>query len=108
MSVRKRIFTREWLDTETGSSEQGSWHRVAGVQEVCGQCSQTRGLNFGWSCIDPRAGLDDPCRSLLTHLVRSIPLFVSIVLRDEVVTRIPFATYMKEKRNSFGVDEVKT
>mgnify|MGYP001855615511 CR=1 FL=1 len=70
LSVRKRFLTREWSDTETGSSEQGSWHRAAGVQEAFGQCSQTQVLNFGWSC----------------HLVRSIPSFVSIVFRDKVAT----------------------
>lgn len=36
LSVRKRFLTREWSDTETGSSEQGSWHRAAGVQEASG------------------------------------------------------------------------
>jgi len=66
LSVRKRFLTREWSDTETGSSEQGSWHRAAGVQEAFGQCSQTQVLNFGWSCMDPRVGLDDPCSSLPT------------------------------------------
>jgi len=41
---------------------QGSGHRG-----VFGQCSQTPGLNSGWSCAGLGFGLDDPCGSIQTH-----------------------------------------
>ena len=35
--------------------------RVQGASE---QCSQVKGLNFEWSYVELRVGLDDPCGSL--------------------------------------------
>jgi len=39
----------------------------AGVQGTFGQHSQTLGLNFVWSCVEPGVGLGDPCGSLPTQ-----------------------------------------
>mgnify|MGYP001859384664 FL=1 len=50
----------------TVSSGQQSRPQAAGVPEAFGQCSQTQGLNFGWSCVEPGVGLDDPCGSIPT------------------------------------------
>ena len=43
----------------TGCPGQWSWHRADGVQEAPGQSSQTYGLIFGWSCMEP-VGVNDP------------------------------------------------
>lgn len=41
---------------------QGSSHitKFAEVQGSFGQCFQTQGLNFGWSCVELGVGLSDP------------------------------------------------
>ena len=44
----------------TGCPGQWSQPQAARVQGVFGQCSQAFGLNFGWSCVEPGAGLGDP------------------------------------------------
>ena len=51
-----------------GQAPQGSSHSTepAGAQEVFGQHSQTHGLFFWGSCMEPGVGLDDPCGSLPT------------------------------------------
>ena len=61
----------------TGSAPEGGGHgtgfpvqwarpRVPEFREHSRQRSQTLGLNFGWSCVRPGVGRDDPCRSLST------------------------------------------
>ena len=52
-----------------GQAPQGSGHssEPAAVQETFGQCSQTNGLIFGWSCVEPGVGLSDPCGSFTTQ-----------------------------------------
>ena len=37
---------------------------------MLGQRSQKYGLNFGWSCVEPRLGLNGPQMSLLSQYVR--------------------------------------
>ena len=39
---------------------------AARVQRVFGQCSQTHGLIFGWSCVEPGVGFDDLYQCLPT------------------------------------------
>ena len=53
--------TKLCVGTGTASSGQSSWPQAARVQEAFGECSQTQGLNFGCSCMEPEAELDDPC-----------------------------------------------
>jgi len=36
---------------------------------LSGQCSQTYGLVFRWSCVKPGVGLGDPYRSLIMQVV---------------------------------------
>jgi len=43
--------------------------RPSGVKKTFGQCSQTQGLSFEWSPVDPGVGLGDPCGSLPTYLI---------------------------------------
>ena len=47
---------------------QGSGHRSepAVVQGMFAQYSRTKGLNVGWSRMEPGAGLDNPCRYSMT------------------------------------------
>lgn len=47
--------------TVIGSSDHST--KPTGVQEMF-EHSQTYGLIFGWSCMEPGVGLDDPLRSL--------------------------------------------
>lgn len=65
LDIMKRFFTRV----------VGHWSRLpkavlmapkCWVQEACGRHLQTYGLTFGWCCVEPRAGLDDPYGSLPT------------------------------------------
>jgi len=51
-----------------GTGCPGQWSRPQGigVQRVFGQHSQTYYLIFGWPCVEPRVGLNDPCGSLPT------------------------------------------
>ena len=53
LGAREKFCTRGWW----------AWPHAARVQEI----SQTWDLNFGWSCVEPGAGLDDPCESLSTQ-----------------------------------------
>ena len=60
------------------SSPEGDWAleqapqrsrhgtNLAGILEVSKQCTQTHGLIFGWSYVEPQVWLDDPYRSLPT------------------------------------------
>lgn len=52
-----------------GQAPQGRDHGTepAGVWEAFGRCSQTHSLIFVWSCVESRAGPDDPCGSLPTQ-----------------------------------------
>jgi len=53
---------------ETGSpEEQWAWPQADRVQDVSGQCSQTYGVIFGWSCVELGVGFDDPCGSIPTQ-----------------------------------------
>ena len=62
----KVFFLSGW--SSTGQDPQGSRStKPVGVQEVFGQCSQTYGLIFGWSCVELGIGLNDPCGSLPTQ-----------------------------------------
>ena len=47
-----------------GCPGQWSWHQADGVQEAFGQHSEKQGLNFGWCCVEPGVGRDDPHLSL--------------------------------------------
>lgn len=68
MSERKKmLFTREWLGTEKDSPGKRSLPQAAGVQEATGQCSQTYGLIFVWSCVELGVGHNGPCGCLLTR-----------------------------------------
>ena len=66
LGVRERGCT-------TGRWAWNGMHRAvgtapsAGVQGVSGHCSQTQGLNFECSLVQPGVGLNDPCVSLLTQ-----------------------------------------
>lgn len=44
----------------TGSPGCLSWHQAVGIQDMLGQCSQTYGLIFRHSFVEPVVGLDDP------------------------------------------------
>lgn len=63
LGVKEKGCTRGWW-------AGNSLHRAvgtalsAGAQGVFGQSSQTLGLNIGWSCVEPRVGLNDLCGSL--------------------------------------------
>ena len=43
---------------------QWAWPQDAGIQEPFGKYPQKCSLNFGWSCVEPGAGLGDLCESL--------------------------------------------
>lgn len=62
VGVPERFWTRGRLGPGTGSPGLQPW--AARVQRVFGQCSQTQGLNFGWTCAEPRVEHGDPCGSL--------------------------------------------
>jgi len=53
LEVRKRFYTRGW-----------SRPQAARIQAAFGQHSQTECLNFGWSCMEPGAGLEGSPESL--------------------------------------------
>lgn len=60
LGISKRFFTRGWSDTETSSPEQlTTGTKSSGIQEAFGQCSQTQGLNFEWSCVGTQVGRSD-------------------------------------------------
>ena len=67
LGVGKRFFTRDGLGLGTGSPGQWSLPQAAGVQEASGQCSQTYGLIFVWSCVELGVGHNGPCGCLLTR-----------------------------------------
>ena len=60
-----------WICVQAGYQEkvlqsveqapQGSGHgtELTGVQEASGQCSQSRGLIFGWSRVEAQVGFSD-------------------------------------------------
>ena len=50
----------------TGCTGQWARPRVAAVQRVFGQLSDT-GFKFGWSYVELGVGLDDPCEYLPTQ-----------------------------------------
>ena len=59
LGVRERGCTTGWwawngLPRAVGTAPS------AGVQEVSGHCSQSYGLIFGWSCVEPGVELSDP------------------------------------------------
>jgi len=66
VGYEEKVFHWGWSGTGTDLPGQQSRCQNAGVQEACGQCSQTYGLIFGWSCVEPGVGLSDPCGSLPT------------------------------------------
>lgn len=51
-----------------GTGFQGSGHNTepVGVEEAFGQRTQTHGLIFGCSWVDPGVGINDPCHSYPT------------------------------------------
>ena len=51
----------------TGCTGQWAQPRGNGDQGAFGQRSQTLGLDFGWCCVEPGAGLNDPCGHLLSR-----------------------------------------
>lgn len=70
-------------DRQAGSQEKvllqrivQSWNRLPGAVVTAtscwssgrlGQCSQKYGLIFGWCCVEPGIGLNDPCWPLPTQ-----------------------------------------
>ena len=59
-----------------------------GLQGAFGQCSQIQGLDFGWPCVEPRVGCDDPCGSLPTQNILqfydvSFPSTVACLLSED-------------------------
>ena len=50
----------------TGCPGQQAWPQATGVQGTFQQRSQTKGLNFGWYCVETGVGLDGPYQSLPT------------------------------------------
>jgi len=55
---------RGWSGTGRGSLGQCHGTKLAGVQEAVGQHSQPHRRIFGWSCMEPRVGLNDLYGSL--------------------------------------------
>lgn len=47
----------------------GQWSQpqAARLQAAFVQHSQTQGMDFGWCCVDPEVGLNDPCGFLPTQ-----------------------------------------
>ena len=66
MDVRERFFTRGSSGVEQAPQGSGHGPKLPQVQEAFGQCSWTYSLIFGWSCVQPGAGLDNHCASLAT------------------------------------------
>ena len=58
---------RRWSGSATASSESGCGTKLARVQQASGQCSQSYGLSFGWSHVEPGVGPSNPYGSLPTQ-----------------------------------------
>ena len=67
LRIRKRFFTRGWSGPGIDFLGQWSQPQAARVQEAFGQCSQTLGLNFGWSCVETEVRCDGSYRSFPTQ-----------------------------------------
>lgn len=60
---------RGWLGPWTGFLEKWSQHWTSWNSRRFEQYSQSYGLIFGWSCVEPELGCDDPYGSFLWLLV---------------------------------------
>lgn len=69
--LHHRVVGMEQLPRAVGTA------LTAGVQRASGHHSQTQGLNFGWSCMEPGVGLDILYRSFPTW---DIPWFCLLML----------------------------
>jgi len=68
-SVQRRSTKKVKDQGGCGTGCPGQWAlpQEAGVQEAFGQWSETLSLNFGWSSVEPGAGINGPCGSLPTQ-----------------------------------------
>lgn len=60
----KSLFQPYNGELEQAPPRSGHNSKPARAQAVFGQCSQTQGLNFELSCVEPGVGIHDPCGSL--------------------------------------------
>lgn len=63
LDIRKRFFTRHWC-WALGWAPPGNGQGTKPDKAQVGQCSQTYGLIFRWSCVESLFGLDSPWWSL--------------------------------------------
>ena len=71
---RSRLDIRKWFFTNSMVKHGNSLPKevvmapnFSDVQEASGQCYQTYGLSFGWSCVEPGVGPNDPQGPLPTQ-----------------------------------------
>lgn len=66
-----------------GTCFPGQWllNQAAGVQGVFGQCYQAKGLNFGWTCVEPGVGVSDSCEFLPAESILSFSDLIQSMLR---------------------------